>query len=148
MKETLNVARSPSRMDETSVLLKDHVYAASSRETMRTKRIKIEEFARCFVEAGSSPYPLQEATIWQVSAALKAAKFRSAHTYLYELRLVTSKRSTTFLCGWTGCFPTASGRCCGGLVHQTEPRLCRRRSCAARPALSLSRRCFVLATPF
>eukprot|EP00971_Amphidinium_carterae_P332544 6466767-Amphidinium_carterae.1 len=87
MKEALNVARSPSRMDEASVLLKDHVYAASSRETIRRKRIKIEELARCFIEAGSSPYPLQEATIWQVSAALKAAKFRSAHTYLYELRL-------------------------------------------------------------
>ena len=77
----------PSRKAAAVEALRADFTAASNGASKSNKRSTVEELA--MLAAGSSPsiYPLTEEIVEGVAAALKSSRFKSATTYLDELRL-------------------------------------------------------------
>eukprot|EP00971_Amphidinium_carterae_P328433 6460311-Amphidinium_carterae.1 len=80
------IAADSEQIHSARTLLEHDFLARSSAAAKISKRRSIEELAYMFVTPGTTLYPLDEETVLNTAAALKAAGFRAAWSYLDELR--------------------------------------------------------------
>ena len=87
MAEALSVLDDPLRRVAAEARLREAFFSNSSRTSASRKRRDVEELARRAAPCPERVYPLAEATVVGVAAALKDARFKSAEAYMGELRL-------------------------------------------------------------
>eukprot|EP00971_Amphidinium_carterae_P195796 3885256-Amphidinium_carterae.1 len=81
------VANDPQLRQTAIQQLEEGFLARSSVRAKTTKRRQAEELAGLFLSPGQSIYPLEPTVIVGTAAALKAAGFRAAWSYVEELKL-------------------------------------------------------------
>ena len=86
MKEAMQLARDPKRLEKERSKLCQGFSSCSSRRAKEVKRQEVMTLAAKVSESGR-PLPLSIQTVERVAAALKAAGFKSGPQYLGELRL-------------------------------------------------------------
>ena len=86
MREALQLARDPKALEKARGSLCKDFTSNSSRRAKETKRVEVLRLASTVAEAGR-PLPLSVDVVEKVSAAMKAAGFKSGQQYLAELRL-------------------------------------------------------------
>eukprot|EP00971_Amphidinium_carterae_P012479 245650-Amphidinium_carterae.1 len=80
------IASNAEQIHSARTLLEHDFLARSSAAARTSTRRSIEELAGMFVTPGSTLYPLDEETVLNTAAALKAAGCRAAWSYLDELK--------------------------------------------------------------
>ena len=86
MKEALQLARNPKAIEQARRKLCQEFSSSSSRRAKEVKRTEVLQLAASVAGHGR-PLPVSTDVVEKVSAALKAAGFRSGSQYLGELRL-------------------------------------------------------------
>ena len=86
MREAMQLARDPSALERVKQRLQRDFNSSSSRRSKEVKRQEILELAKSVSPCGR-PLPLSVEIVEGVSAAMKAAGFKSGAQYLGELRL-------------------------------------------------------------
>jgi len=87
MADAQAIMDSPALLEQAVANLEADFFANSSRLSVSKKRGDVEDLARRAVGDEGSIYPLSADTVIKVAAALKGGGFKSAESYLGELRL-------------------------------------------------------------